>query len=313
MTPFFAAFELWISKKYATPCEKIFFCKKRGEQLVFKVEHPEGDFFLKFPLTEKQSAILAAESFIRGHILRHSPDFPCHSLTLEGTFRRLPVYGERAFAGTDLAREAHTADLRAVFPAVLDALARLREVPLPKVLPTFIQPPCAPRGWLASFSRRLHGVARAASARLEPGLVARLFRFMDMRLAAMPAPQLICLVHNDLDPGNIIVSTAGGKTTLSGIIDFERFIFGDPLKEFSRFIWLLRRNPGLGNWLWKRYAALFQLSEKSLISVEIYWLYDMLNQTLNERELITDIKWRQYILENKQIISAMLSGEFKLW
>lgn len=268
---------------------------------------------MKLPLTEKQSTVLVAESFIRRHILRHCPDFPCHSLTLEGTFRRLPVYCERAFAGTDLAHAAHTTDLRAVFSAVLDALAKLREVPLPTSLPTFFQPPCAPRGWLASFSRRLHALARAASASLAPGLGARLFKYIDMRLAGMPAPKLICLVHNDLDPGNIIVSTSGGKTALSGIIDFERFIFGDPLKEFSRFIWLLRRNPGLGSWLWGRYASLFQLSVKSMTSLELYWLYDLLNQICNERELTTDIKWRQYILENKQIISAMLSGEFELW
>ena len=303
----------WIERKYGTCAGKISLRKKRQDQLVLSLTGAEGDFFLKFPLTAEQGAILAAESFIRVHIKRHCPDFPCHLLTLQGTFHNLPVYGEAAFAGTDLAQAGPNADLRAIFTALLDALFYLKEIPLPAALPPFLRPLNKTNLWMSCFPQRLKELAGAATPRLESGLGPDLVKFIDNRLAAMPEPQLICLVHNDLDAGNIIVSTSEDKTALSGIIDFERFIFADPLKEFSRFIWLLRRNPGLGNWLWERYAKLFGLSNNSLISLELYWLFDLLNQICNEQYLKADKEWLEYLSENKAIIAGMINGEFELW
>lgn len=313
MPDFPSAFICWIDKKYGTCAEKISLRKKRRDQLVWSLAGTNGDFFLKFPLTAEQSTILAAESFIRGHIKKHCPDFPCHLLTWQGNFHNLPVYGEAAFAGTDLAQAGPNADLQAVFTALLDALACLKEIPLPAVLPPFLRPLNKIHSWRACFPQRLQELACAAAPSLELGLSTDLFKFIDNRLATMPEPLLICLVHNDLDAGNIIVSTSDGKTALSGIIDFERFIFADPLKEFSRFIWLLRRNAGLGNWLWERYAKLFGLSDNSLISLELYWLLDLLNQICNEQFLKADKKWREYLPENKAVVASMISGDFELW
>lgn len=308
-----SALNHWIKDKYGICAENISLLKKRREQLVLGLEGKEGDFFLKFPLTKEQGVILAAESFIRGHIKRYCPNFPCHLLTWKGTFHNLPVYGEAAFSGTTLARVGSNADLQAIFSALLDALACLKEIPLPADLPAFLQPLSNKYSWTACFPKRLQELACVAAPRLEPSLGPTLLKFICNRLAAMPEPQLICLVHNDLDAGNIIVSTSGGKTTLSGIIDFERFIFADPLKEFSRFIWILRRNSGLGNWLWKRYVKIFGLSDNSLISLELYWLWDMLIQINNEQFLKSDKKWIEYLMENKAIVSEMVSGNIELW
>lgn len=303
----------WIDKKYGICAEKISLRKKRRDQLVLSLAGIKGDFFLKLPLTVEQGTILAAESFIRDHIKRHCPDFPCHLLTWQGNFHHFPVYGEAAFAGTDLTQAGPDTDLQAVFTALLGTLACLKEIPLPAVLPPFLRPLNKIHSWMTFFPQRLQELACAAAPSLEPGMRPALFKFIDNRLATMPEPQLVCLVHNDLDAGNIIVSTSEGKTTLSGIIDFERFIFADPLKEFSRFIWLLRRNAGLGNWLWERYAKLFGLSDNSLISLELYWLLDLLNQICNEQLLKVDKKWREYLPENKAVVAGMISGDFELW
>ena len=308
-----SAFIHWKDRKYGACAKKISLRKKRRDQLVLSLAGAKGDFFLKFPLTAEQGAILAAESFIRSHIKRHCPDFPCHLLTWQGNFHNLPVYGEAAFAGTDLAQAGPNADLQAIFTALLDALADLKGIPLPATLPPCLRPLNKIHSWMDCFPQRLKELAYAAAPRLEPDLGPDLFKFIDNRLAAMPEPQLICLVHNDLDAGNIIVSTSKGKTALSGIIDFERFIFADPLKEFSRFIWLLRRNEGLGNWLWERYTKLFGLSNNSLISLELYWLFDLLNQICNEQYLKADKEWLEYLSENKAIVAGMISGEFELW
>lgn len=313
MPRFPPAFINWIDRKYGTCADKISLRKKRQDQLVLSLSGANGDFFLKFPLTAEQGAILAAESFIRGHIKRHCPDFPCHLLTWQGNFHNSPVYGEAAFAGTDLAQAGPNADLHVIFTALLDALAYLKEIPLPVALPPFLRPMNKIHSWMACFPQHLKELACTAAPCLEPGLSSDLFKYIDNRLAVMPEPQLICLVHNDLDAGNIIVSTSEAKTALSGIIDFERFIFADPLKEFSRFIWLLRRNTGLGNWLWESYARLFGLSDNSLISLELYWLFDLLNQICTEHFLKADKKWREYLPENKTIVAGMIRGEFELW
>jgi hypothetical protein len=39
-------------------------------------------------------------------------------------------------------------------------------------------------------------------------------------------------VHWDLWAGNVFVSTAGNEPRVSGVIDFERALWGDPLMEF---------------------------------------------------------------------------------
>ena len=303
----------WIDRTYGTYAGKISLRKKRQDQLVLSLSGANGDFFLKFPLTAEQGVILAAESFIRAHIKRQCPDFPCHLLNWQGNFHKLPVYGEAAFAGTDLGQAGPNADLQAIFTSLLDALTYLKEIPLPTALPPFLRPLNKIHSWMDCFPQRLKTLACAAAPRLEPGLSPDLFKFIDNRLAAMPKPQRICLVHNDLDAGNIIVLASGEKTALSGIIDFERFIFADPLNEFSRFIWLLRRNPGLGNWLWERYARLFGLSDNSLIGLKLYWLFDLLTQICNEQFLKADKKWHEYLPENKAIVAGMISGEFDLW
>jgi aminoglycoside phosphotransferase (APT) family kinase protein len=41
-----------------------------------------------------------------------------------------------------------------------------------------------------------------------------------------------CLVHWDLWPGNVFIRRDGDKPRISGIIDFERALWGDPLMEF---------------------------------------------------------------------------------
>lgn len=308
-----AAFFHWIAKKYGICKEAISLRKERRGQLVLSLPGDEGDFFLKYPLTVEQGVILAAESFIRSHIKQHCPDFPCHLLIKQGNFRNLPIYGEVGLPGSDLSQAEPNVDLQAIFTALLDALACLKEIPLPATVPSFLQTQNRVHSWMVGFPQYLKELAYATAPCLAPGLSQELLNFIDNRLAAMPEPQQICIVHNDLDAGNIIVSSSAGIVTLSGIIDFERFIFAEPLKEFSRFIWLLRRNAGLGDWLWERYSRVFGLSDKSLIRLELYWLFDMLNQIYNEHNLKADKKWQKFIPENKAIITSMIRGDFELW
>jgi hypothetical protein len=68
---------------------------------------------------------------------------------------------------------------------------------------------------------------------IEPSIPeAHLRRLLERHRSAFDEVTEPRLVHWDLWAGNVFVSTAGNEPAVSGVIDFERALWGDPLMEF---------------------------------------------------------------------------------
>jgi fructosamine-3-kinase len=94
-----------------------------------------------------------------------------------------------------------------------------------------------PRGasWLEAYQLMVEAViedARGWGVRLPvpaDRLLDRVAAHRDV-LAAVSRP---ALVHFDLWDGNVLASVAGGSAGLSGLVDGERYLFGDPLMDLA--------------------------------------------------------------------------------
>jgi aminoglycoside phosphotransferase (APT) family kinase protein len=88
--------------------------------------------------------------------------------------------------------------------------------------------------WRAAFLEMADAVladARRFAVAL-PRPAAQIADLLAARAAALDAVQVPVLVHFDLWDGNILVDSGHGAPRISGLIDAERAVWGDPLAEF---------------------------------------------------------------------------------
>jgi aminoglycoside phosphotransferase (APT) family kinase protein len=90
------------------------------------------------------------------------------------------------------------------------------------------------RAWYAAFAwmvATIYGDARRFA--IEPVVPEdRLLASLERHRAAFDEVAVPALVHWDLWAGNVFVTTADDGPRVSGVIDFERALWGDPLMEF---------------------------------------------------------------------------------
>ena len=69
----------------------------------------------------------------------------------------------------------------------------------------------------------------------EPALCGRIERFVAVRAAALAECDDAVLCHNDFHPGNVLAAeTHDGGWRLSGVVDFENAVAGDPLFDLAK-------------------------------------------------------------------------------
>lgn len=113
------------------------------------------------------------------------------------------------------------------------------------------------------------------------------------------------LLHNDLNQENIIITN---KNINYGIIDFEWAIIGDPLKDLSKLMFFLNRNPILKTHLFNRYKLKFNDINHFDLRLNLYWIYDMLNHIQQENYLLQydNSNWKNYLIEEKLLIKNII-------
>lgn len=119
-------------------------------------------------------------------------------------------------------------------------LAWLADRPLPhfgtrpqlgRFLPT--QPTWALE-WMAHVHMRLDQ-ARSRGTDLQP-LTDELVSFVREREGSLEPVQRFCLVHRDLSPANLIFAPREGRPVLTGVVDWEGAMSGDPLCEWGHVL-----------------------------------------------------------------------------
>jgi aminoglycoside phosphotransferase (APT) family kinase protein len=172
----------------------------RAEALVYELAHPRGVAVPRVLLTDWTRAQLPGDAVVVTH--------------LDG----VPL------AGAELAGDAATTARRGVGAA----MARLHAIErAPFGYPG--KPAFQGATWREAFGRMVEALLADAD-RWRVALPAADVRgALDRHGAALDAVTRPALVHTDLWPGNVFVDPASGA--LTGVIDPERAIFGDPLVD----------------------------------------------------------------------------------
>lgn len=116
-------------------------------------------------------------------------------------------------------------------------------------------------------------------------------------------------VHNDLNKENIIINNKEEDLKVY-LIDFEKVIVADPLKEISKLIWLFRADPEFGNIFWDEYSKNRKASKEILKG---YWVYDILLHLKKYNDLLQITGWKTYLNEEINILSKVVEDDYKLW
>lgn len=117
----------------------------------------------------------------------------------------------------------------------------------------------------------------------------------------------LSIVHNDMNADNILV--LNDSTVL--IIDYERWIVGDPLKDLSKMIWYLHDNIEFRRIFLNQYEE--HIGKINYKRLTFYFKLDILNHISKYDKLINIPMWVHYYNQEFKIISSINKGRFKLW
>ena len=117
-------------------------------------------------------------------------------------------------------------------------------------------------------------------------------------------------VHNDLNKENIIIYKSANQLKVS-LIDFEKTIVGDSLKDISKLIWLFRADREFGNIFWKKYCE--RVGSQDINLLKVYWCLDMLGHIERYNELIKLDNWARYLNEEVEIINEIVQQDYRIW
>ncbi|WP_270771131.1 aminoglycoside phosphotransferase family protein [Intestinibacter bartlettii] len=120
----------------------------------------------------------------------------------------------------------------------------------------------------------------------------------------------LSIVHNDLNKDNILIDKTKSKINI-GIIDFERAIIADPLKDVSKLIWIFRKDNELGNIFWKLYCR--EMGSTNMDNLKLYWSIDILRHLSMYNQLNSINIWKKYLKEEVDILKNIVKDDYRLW
>jgi aminoglycoside phosphotransferase (APT) family kinase protein len=132
------------------------------------------------------------------------------------------------------------------------------------------QPMTPQRDWPSAFhimwTRLLDDVERCGGYR--PDESASLRRLLDRHLACFDRPVPAALLHMDIWAQNLLVDAAG---RLTGVLDWDRALWGDPEIEFAVLDFCGISEPAL----WEGYGAAPEQSPEAAVRHRFYHLYEV--------------------------------------
>lgn len=125
----------------------------------------------------------------------------------------------------------------ALFREMGALLRRLHAIAMPTfgyLLETDVATPFASNGeWMAASFETKYRDFRAWGG--DADLCRQMGAFVGERFAALEEPRQPVLCHNDFHPGNVLADQdEGGAWRLSGLVDFENAVAGDPLFDLAK-------------------------------------------------------------------------------
>lgn len=256
-------------------------------------------YIVKFFKSPESSLRMSRTIELLNRIKSARPDFPCVIPERVGE----GVYAEEYVDGVIMgSAELSEEDSRDVCAEIVGYMAGLRKLGCLGLA----EEGYSWRGYLSAFAEeRIAAVVELGVWDL--GAFREFFAYVREGVRWIPEPERFCIVHNDLNPdGNILID---GKRVR--VIDYEKWIVGDCVKDTSKLIWYFRRH--------KRFADTFigMYSESVCVpdmrAVKLYFALDILNHFAEYRKLITQNSWKLYFQQELEIIQELWKDDFPLW
>ena len=131
--------------------------------------------------------------------------------------------------------------------------------------------------WMARVAR-FSGKVIAGGIDLGP-LQHALFMAIEQRLSALDEVSEFGLVHGDLQPGNLLFRLGPDGLALSGVIDWEFAMVGDPLADWARSMLVPADTlRGVIDGYGKERAATLFAGPGAVQRLELYWLTQLLER-----------------------------------
>ena len=266
----------------------------------------QGKYIVKHFKSPDAAARMSRTKELLTAIKSASPDFPCIIPEMVCETSDGSVYAEKYIDGVLMGKAELPRDvMRAVCSCLVEYMRDLRELGCCGYVPEGFRW----KSFLSEFAEKR--IDDIMTLRMWGASVFReFFAYIREGVSALIEPERLCIVHNDLNPdGNILVDVSGGVTV--HVIDYEKWILGDCIKDISKLIWYFRRHKDFGNCFIDMYSEAVCVPD--MRTVKLYFALDILNHFSEYRKLITQEGWDLYFQQELAIIQELWRDDFTLW
>ena len=266
----------------------------------------QGKYIVKCFKSPEAAARMSLTKELLTAIKSASPDFPCVVPEKLGETSGGSIYVEEYVDGILMGKADFSEDeMMAVCSQIVGYMRDLRELGRCGYAPDGLDW----RKFLSEFAEKR--IAAVMELGLWNASVFReFFAYLREGISVLPEPERLCIVHNDLNPdGNILVDVTGGLKV--HVIDYEKWILGDCVKDISKMIWYFRRHLKFGDRFMEMYSEAVCVPD--MRNVKLYFALDILNHFSEYRKLITQEGWNLYFQQELGIIQGIWKDDFTLW
>ena len=277
--------------------------KKTSSVNVYLTESGGEKFIIKELLTSDVRKRMERSQKLLAKILESNPNFPCVLAKKSTTLEKREIYIEKFIDGISLSRKIFCGnDAKIICNNLVNYLRLLRTI----------------RGFdeeraTVDWKNFLEGYVTTKTLPsslfkvCDPMSLDRFLTYIQKSLSEIHFGDSVSLVHNDLNAGNILVQ----KDLKIFVIDYEWWIFGDPLKDLSKMIWYFRQFPDFGKIFRATYINEFGEFDENIL--KFYFAVDILNHLSQYEALIYSAIWKVYFEQEFEIIRDIWREGFCLW
>ncbi len=286
--------------------------KESKECILYKIVNiDKKKYIIKHLLSENRNERMFKEIAVCKHIKEQVSEFPCVIPLKCDCSMGMSIYLQEYLDGESYFNVISTSDEKKEFSKeLIKKLVLLRNIQIDKLLKQKIFS-CSNK-WKDYLLKQMamYKLEIDKNSNLSYKQIDNAYSWFVMQSERLENIEKISLIHNDLNKDNIVVVKEKGKITI-GLLDFERAILGDSLKDVSKLIWIFRRDKELGDLFWKEYTA--KSNKTDYIRLKMYLCFDIFNHLSQYDVLCNDFMWRNYICEELDILKYIEKDEFKLW
>lgn len=283
--------------------EQVKILKSNSFQKIYSLYYGSGEYVIKKEaLTVEQCALLQHEASILSYLSNKHSFLKCPKL-IYTNHRNIII--ESAVPGKEL--DLYTIDEQNshfMMQSILRNIARLQEVELEGFGIEYSK-----LDWKSFLYNKMETYEReiANIYDFDIDIFKPIIDFEYHVLEDIIKKPSMVLLHNDLNASNILYDDKG---KIVSFIDFERWIVGDPIKEFSKLIWIFMKNKHMKKAFYD-FNSNFLLDNGDILLLKAYFYFDILFHFSLYNKIKNIGDWPRFFAEEILLIKNF--GDNSLW